>query len=231
MPASRGRDAASALSTAISARLTEPSAQGSQLLHMRIGGGDRAVGRLVDRAGRMQMIADRAFGALREHRAALVEQRLRLLVAADLAPEVVEFSGHAEELDAERIDVAGADRKMLVAPEGGRQRFDLEVAEIFQDVAAAAADMAEIEEERAFRIAFARRLADALEELDLRLLGEFQPVFRVGPVEALRLHLRLRPGADRDQRKADVDEDAVAVGEELDRPRRPGGRDSRDRAS
>ena len=76
--------------------------------------------------------------------------------------------------------------------------------------------MTEIEEERAVRIAFARRLADALEELDLRLLGKFQPVLGTGPIQALRLHLRLRPGADRHQRKTDVDEDAIAVGEELD---------------
>ena len=137
---------------------------GLALLHMLVGAGDGAVGRLVERAGRMQMIADRASGALREHGAALVEQRFRLLVAADLAPQMVELAGHAEELDAQRIDVAGADRKMLVAPEGGRQRFDLEMAEIFQNVAAAAPDMTEIEEQRTLGIALARCLADPLEE-------------------------------------------------------------------
>ena len=115
----------------------------------------RPIGRLVDAAGRMQVVADRAARALREHGAAFVEERLRLLVAADLAPQVVELAGHAEERDAERIDVAGADREMLVAPEGGRQRFDLEVGEIFEDVAAAAADMTEIEEERHLRIVLA----------------------------------------------------------------------------
>ena len=53
------------------------------------------------------MIADRALGALREHRAALVEQGVGLLVAADLAPEVVELAGHAEELDAKRSRRSG----------------------------------------------------------------------------------------------------------------------------
>ena len=104
-------------------------------------------------------------GALREHRAALVEERLRLLVAADLAPEVVELSGHAEERDAERVDVAGAHRKVLVAPEGGRQRLDLEVREVFEDVAPAAADMAEIEEERHLRVVLADGAADPIEEV------------------------------------------------------------------
>ena len=68
------------------------------------------------RAGRMQMIADRAARALREHRAAFVDERLRLLVAADLAPEMVELAGHAEELDAERVDIAGADAENARSP-------------------------------------------------------------------------------------------------------------------
>ena len=127
----------------------------------------------------------------------------------------MELAGHAEELGPQRIDIAGADRKMLVAPEGGRQRLDLKVAEIFQDVAAAAAHMPEVEEERPLRIAPPCGLADALEKLDLRLLGEFEPVLRIGPVEPLRLHLRLRPGRRRDEREADVDEDSVAIREEV----------------
>ncbi len=151
-----------------------------------IGGPIEVVGRLVDLAGRMEVIADRAFCPLRDHGAAFVEQRVGLLVAADFAPEIMEFAGHAEKIYAEFVDIAGADREMLIAPEGGRQRFDLEVAEIFEDVAAAAADMAESEEYPAIGIALERRGTDALEELDLRLLGELHLIDRIGPVEAAR---------------------------------------------
>src|SRR5581483_1823686 len=161
---------------------------------MRIRRADRAIGRLVDRAGRVQVVAGRAGGALREHRSALVEERLGRLVAADLAPDMVELPGHAEKGNTERLDVAGADREMLVTPEGGRQGFDLKVRKVLEDVAAAAADVTEIEEERHLGVVPAHGAADSLEEIDLRRLGELQAVIRIGPVETLRLHLGLRPG-------------------------------------
>ena len=116
-----------------------------------------------------------------------------------------------------RLDVAGAHRKVLVAPEGGRQRFDLEMRKVFEDVAPAAAHVTEVEEERHLGVVLAHRAADPLEEGDLGRLGESDPVVRAGPVEALGLHLRLRPGAYRDEREADVDEDPVGIGEELHR--------------
>src|SRR5262249_8839995 len=82
---------------------------------------------------------------------------------------------------------------------------------------AAAADVPEIEEERHLRIVLADGPADPLEEIDLRRLGEFYAITRARPVEPIGLHRGLRPGADRNERETDIDEDAVGVRKELHR--------------
>src|SRR5262245_24783629 len=115
----------------------------------------------------MEVIADRAARALRQHDAALVKQRLGFLVSADFAPVIVKLSGHAEVGNAERLEIAGAHREVLVAPAGGRQRLDFEMTEETEHVVPAAPDVTVVEEERSLRIVLPHRLADALIEPDL----------------------------------------------------------------
>src|ERR1700729_716268 len=73
------------------------------------------------------MVTDRNPRALREHGANLVDQRLRVLVAADLAPMRMELSSHAQKGNAKRIDVPGAEREMLIPPTCGRQALDFQM--------------------------------------------------------------------------------------------------------
>ena len=161
----------------------------------------------------MQVIADRAARAVRKHGAHLVHQRLGLLVAADLAPMGVELAGHAEERNAERIDIAGAQREMLVAPAGGRQALKFEVGVIVGIVLAQAAPhVARVEEQRHFRIVLLHGIADAGEVVLDRLRGENVAVARVRPVEPERLHLGLGRRRDGRQLERDVHEDAVGIG-------------------
>ena len=100
---------------------------GLELLDARIGRRNRGIGVVVDGAVRVKLVADQAFRAERHHLRGLVFERLRLLEAAELAPARVELAGVADIVEAEEGRVAGARRKVIVAPAAGRQAFELEV--------------------------------------------------------------------------------------------------------
>ena len=127
------------------------------LLDLGIGFADQLISALVELAVRVELVADAAFRAVGQHRGALVAQRVRMLDPAEFPPGRMEFPGHAEKVQPEVPAVGGRHRVVVVPPAAGRQAFEFEVAEMFQDFRVADRHVAAVVEHRHVGIEFPRR--------------------------------------------------------------------------
>ena len=99
----------------------------------------------------MQLVTHTALGSVGQHGGAFVAERVRMLVAAELAPCGVELSCHSQELEGQVACVFRRGREMVVAPTSCRQGLQLEVAEIGQNIMPTAGNVAAVVEDRHVR--------------------------------------------------------------------------------
>ena len=165
----------------------------------------------------MELVADAAFRAVGQHRGALVAQRVRMLDPAEFSPGGMEFPGHAEKVQPKVPAVGGRHRVVVVPPAAGRQAFEFEVAEMFQDFRVADRHVAAVVEHRHVGIEFPRRGGGADVIILQHLAGEGDPV---------RLLLRIEPGFQHPFHAViaaalplvdDVEKNAVRIREQFDR--------------
>ncbi|MNC43249.1 hypothetical protein D3C75_921010 [compost metagenome] len=100
----------------------------------------------------MQLIADRAPCAIGNTECSFITERIRVLIAAEFSPGCMEFPGHAEKLDAQRLRISGRQREMIITPTARRQRLQLQMAVHPGKVAPAARDVSAIMEDRQSRL-------------------------------------------------------------------------------
>ena len=177
-----------------------------ELLDTRVGRRDRGVGVAVDGAVGVELVADEAFGAERNHLRGLVFQGLRMLEAAELAPARVELAGMAHVVEAEEGRVAGARRKMVVAPAAGGQALDLQMRIGIEAPRPLLMDVAAIVEDADARKLGAERCAHLAAETLVDPFVILEPVGRLLRIEAHLGHRGEAGGANAVGRQDDVEE-------------------------
>ena len=106
------------------------AAPGLLVAHFAVGFADDLVGRGVEFAIRVELVADAAFCPEGQHCRALIAQGIGMLVPAKLAPCRVEFSAHAEKIERQVVGILGRHGEVVVTPAPGWQRLQFEVADI-----------------------------------------------------------------------------------------------------
>ena len=151
---------------------------------------DQVVGRGVDLARRVELVADAAPRAQGEHVEALELQGGGVLVGVEVAPARVELAGLADDRHAQRAGVAGGLRQVQVAPPAAWQRLELQVRVRPQRRPRPRADVAGVVEDRAV----GAKPADVGGGLALPVVdsyrGEARDGRRVFGVHARRVHRR-----------------------------------------
>ena len=196
---------------------SDVSAPGFFLLHLRVGRSDQLIGALVKIAGGMKLVADAAFRPLSQHCGALVTERIRMLESAEFTPRGMEFSSHAEEIEIKFPAIGGRHRIMVIAPAAGRQGFQLQMAEIRQDVTISGGHIAAVVENRHIRVERTRGGSRALIIFQQSPSGKLFAVFRIEGIVSLFRHILHAPLAAAGRLADDINENAVRIGEEMHR--------------
>ncbi|MNP48165.1 hypothetical protein D3C76_1422690 [compost metagenome] len=75
----------------------------------------------------MQLVPDGDARPVRQTKRRFVFQRIRMFVAAKLAPRGVEFSRHPQEIHPKPLCISRGERKMIIPPAARRQGFQLQM--------------------------------------------------------------------------------------------------------
>src|SRR5689334_16620551 len=75
----------------------------------------------------MELVADKALGAERDHLGRLELERIGMLETAELTPAGVELAGMGDEVEAKGRSIASARGEVVVAPAARGQALELEV--------------------------------------------------------------------------------------------------------
>jgi len=134
-----------------------------------------------------------------------------MLEAAELAPRGVELARHAQEVHPQRGHVFRGHRIMVVSPSAGRERLELQMREVLQQITASGRNVAGVVENRHVGIDGRRGGGRLLVVAPDRVRGRLLPVLRLRGVEAVRLHPVHAPLAAALAFADDVEEDAVAA--------------------
>ena len=162
----------------------------------------------------MELVPHAALGPDGQHLRAFVPQRVGMLEAAELAPRGVELAGHPQEVVRQVGAVLGRHREVIVAPAAGRQRLQLEVAEEVEDPGVALRHVPAVVEHGHLGVAHPGGGGGGLVVLQQCVAGVGLAVLFVQRVDPLLRHRRDARVADALGLRDDVEEEAVAVGEE-----------------